>query len=667
MVGSPASNRPIRFGVYEVDLRTGELRRQGLRIKLQEKPFQVLAILLEHAGDIVTREELREKLWPEDTFVDFDNSLNTAMSKLREALGESAGSPRYVETLPRRGYRFIGHIEPPGEIASPAPPMTPATDSTASEGSNGSARAAMVAPEAIGAAPIPAAPVAVSDAAAPPGRVGARLALLALAALVALSGWLAWRQWGHTARLSAGKIRLAVLPFQNMSGDPEQDYLSEGLTEEMIAQLGRLQPQRLSVIARTSAMQYRNSQKSIGVIGRELRVEYVVEGSVRRANGRVRITAKLIQVADQMQLWAENYDREAADVLAVQTEVAHRIAAELAVELLPAPGNVAAGKNRRDLTTTPAAYEAYLKGRFFWNKRTEGDIRKSIEYFQQAIEQDPKYAPAWSGLADAYIVLETYSSVSANETLPKARQAALKAIALDGSLAEARNSLAGIRHLEWDWKGAEAEFRWAHELNTNYATAHQWFSELLTMLGRQEEAVAAARRAQEIDPLSVIINHVLAFNLYAARRFDEAIVQYRKTLEVDPTFDSARFALANTYEQKGLYKEAIEEWRILISSAGRSEEADEFVRVFQQSGFPAVLKKRYEQLVERSRRGEFVQPLLMARISLKLGRNDEAFHWLEKAFAERRQRLGYLKVDPVYDPLRKDSRYISLVKRIGLP
>jgi TolB-like protein/DNA-binding winged helix-turn-helix (wHTH) protein/tetratricopeptide (TPR) repeat protein len=656
MLESSENPRLARFGLYEVDLRTGELRKQGLKIRLQEKPFQILSILLERRGDVVTRKELRERLWPEDTFVDFDNSLNTAMSKLREALGESAGSPRYVETLTRRGYRFIAPVEllePEAEVSKPTLSALPGPTAPAAIENLDS-----VPPTYLLESPVPA---AAGPAIEHWRRSWITVATIGVGILLAYFFYVAWVRWKAGPPSTSGRIRLAVLPFKNMSGDPEQEYLSEGLTEEMIAQLGRLHP-RLAVIARTSAMQYAGTNKSINQIGNELDLDYIVEGSVRRAEDRVRITAKLIQVSDETQLWVEHYERGAADVLALQSEVARRIAGSLAVELLPARR----GPPGLSATTTPAAYEAYLKGRFFWNKRREEPLRKSIEYFQQAIQHDPRYAPAYSGLADAYIVLETYSALSAKQTLPLARAAATKALELDDSLAETRTTLAAIRQLEWDWTGAEAEFRRALELNPNYATARQWYSEYLTMVGRIDEAVAEAKLAQELDPLSIIINYVLGYNLYVARRYDEAIVQYCKALEIDPTFYAARFAVANTYEQKAMYAEALAEWQGIMIDGGRKEEAEELGRVFARSGYASVLKQRHLQLIERSKK-EYVESLLIARLCLKVGRRDEAFEWLEQAYQERRQRLGYLKVDPVYDSIRSDPRYLDLLRRIGLP
>lgn len=641
MIATMTSARWVRFGVFEVDLRSGELRKQGAKIKLQEKPFQILALLLERSGDVVTREELREKLWPEDTFVDFDNSLNTAMSKLREALGESAGSPRFIETLPRRGYRFIGEVAP-------------------AEGENGTRPASAAGEvEQRPAVEMVAAPTPATSPPARPVRQSRRWLLvggLAAAVIVASSvgSYLIWRSDGRVRSIT-GRAKLVVLPFKDLSGDPEQAYFTEGLTEEMISQLGRLNPDRLSVIARTSAMQYRNTTKDVGRIARELGVDYVLEGSLRRSTGRLRITAQLIDAREQTQLWSETYERDQADTLALQSDIAKRIASSLALELLPS----------RDARRNPQAYEEYLRGRFLWNKRNEPAIRRSIDHFREAIARDSGFASAHSGLADAYIVLETYSSVSAVETLPKAKEAALRALQLNPNSAEAHNSLAAVHHLEWNWTDAEKEFRQAIELNPNYATARQWYAEMLTMRGRLDEALREARRAQELDPLSVIITHVLGYTYYVRHQFDEAIAEYRRALSLDPVFYGARFGIANTYEQKGMYKEAVAEWTDMMTRGGRKSESEELIRAFESGGFPQVIRIRHRQLLDRTR-NEYVAPLLAARVAIKAGQIDVAFDWLEKAFAERRQQIGYLKVDPVYETIRSDPRYKSLLSRMHL-
>lgn len=516
------SLKALRFGPFEADLRAGELRKNGLRLKLQEKPFQILALLLERAGDVVTREELQQRLWPEDTFVDFDNSLNTGISKLREALGESASLPRYIETIPKRGYRLIAPVMPiygngnGNGHGSPGPTVAVGDQEPVWNERETEEPAAVVPAEAVppppagsgeGTATCSLAPpaIAIEGVAGQPRRPGAhfvRTRLLAAGALLSLlAGVAVLVRPLFNARPVPGRIMVAVLPFANLSGNPDEDYFSDGMTEEMIAQLGALRAERLGVIARTSALKYKGTHKDVAEIGKELNVEYLVEGSVRRRDGHVRINVRLIQVRDGTELWTESYERGLADVMGIQKEVAQRVARSLALELLPRQPATAAVKHAPE----PAALDLYLRGRFFWNKRTEQDIRRSIELFRAAIDKDNEFARAYSGLADAYIVLETYSRAKGTETRPLAREAAMKAVQLDPESAEAHTSLAGIRHVEWDWAGAEREFRRAIELNRNYATAHQWYSEYLAMLGRHEEAIAEARRAVELDPLSPVV------------------------------------------------------------------------------------------------------------------------------------------------------------------
>ncbi len=466
--------RILRFGVFEVDLRSGELRKHGLKIKLQEKPLQVLATLLEHPGDVITREELRRKLWSEDTFVDFEHSINIALNKLRAALSDSAKNPRFVETLARHGYRFI-------------------------------------------------APVDKRVQASPP----------------------------------SGKVMLAVLPFENLSNDPRQNYFSEGLTEEMITQLGRMHPRRLGVIARSTAMHYQGTQKRADQIGQELGVGYILEGSVRRAIDRVRITAQLIQVSDQTHLWAETYDRKLADVLDIQREVARRIAKSLAVELLPDQQTALSRTSTRD----SEAHEAYLKGRYFWNKRTEEGFQKAIVHFEQAIARDPDYALAYTGLADCYETLALYGGLLPREAALRAKTAASKALEIDGKLAEAYTSL-GFAQLQfdWDWPGAEREFKQALDLNPNYVTGHHWYGLFLALMGRFEEAFAQMRHCLDLDPLSLVLNSHLGWFLYYAHRFEEAIKQFCKTLEMDQSFPVTNYLLGLAYLKKEMINEAISEF-----------------------------------------------------------------------------------------------------------
>ncbi len=584
MEESTRLQRAVRFGAFEVDLRAGEVRKRGLKIKLQEKPFQILAMLLERPGEIVTREELRKKLWPADTFVDFDHSLNTGINKIREALRDSADNPRFVETLARRGYRFVAPVDELGQASRPRPK--------------------------------------------PP----------------------------------AEKIRLAVLPFHNLSADPEQEYFSEGMTEEMIAHLGRLHPQRLGVIAGNSAMRYKHTDRGIDQIGHELGVDYILAGSVRRAADRVRITAQLIQVSDQTHLWAEIYERQLADVLAIQSDVAGRIARSLTVELLPAQQAALA----RASTTNSEAYEAYLKGRYHWNKRTEEGLKKAIEYFEQATAKDPEYALAYAGLAECLSVLGWYSLHPPKESVPIAKAAATKALEIDNKLAEAHTSLASAKmYYDWDWLGAEREFKLALELNPNYATAHHWYGDYLVMMGRFAEASTELERAHELDPLSLIINKTTGDPFYYGRQYDQAIEHFRKIIEAEPNFYVTHIFLGWAYEQKGQFPEAIAEFE----TASRLDDSPVILaalgRAYAVSGKRGEAQKVLEELKELSQR-RYVSPYLMAIIYTGLRKKDQAFEWLEEAYQDRSDWLAWLKVDPRLDSLRSDPRFTDLLGRVGL-
>jgi TolB-like protein/Tfp pilus assembly protein PilF len=450
---------------------------------------------------------------------------------------------------------------------------------------------------------------------------------------------------------------LAVLPFDNLSADPEQEYFSDGMTEEMIAHLGRLQPDRLGVIARTSAMHYKGIDKRVDEIGRELGVDYILEGSVRRAAERVRITAQLIQVSDQTNLWAENYERELADVFAVQNDVAERIADSLMLELLPAQQDRLANAPR----VNPEAREAYLKGRYYWNKRTEEGLKRGLTYFQQAIEMDTTYAPAYAAVADSYSALASNQFLPPEAGYPKERVAALRALEIDDTLAEAHTSLAAVIHLyDWDWSGAEKEYKRALALDPGYATAHHWYALFLSWLGRHDEAIREIEQARRLDPLSPKISANAGVVFYYARRYDQAISALRKALDLFPDDVNSHLQLGTIYLQKGLYEQAVVEFSTATDAhellacahamAGRRDEA------------LAAL----DELKEQSRR-RYTSPGDFAVVYAALGEREQAFLWLEKAFDERDGWMLYLKVAPLFDPLRTDPRFQDLVRRVGLP
>jgi TolB-like protein/tetratricopeptide (TPR) repeat protein len=466
-------------------------------------------------------------------------------------------------------------------------------------------------------------------------------------------------------RADAGRIRsLAVLPLENLSGDPSQDYFADGMTEALITDLGKIR--ELRVISRTSVMQYKGKQKRLGDVAQELRVDAVIEGSVARTEGRVRVTANLIEASTDRHLWAEIYDRDLHDVLSVQSEFAEAIAREVQAKLTTQEHARISHVRRVD----PEAHELYLRGRFFWNKRSPEAVKKSIEYFEQAIAKDPYNALAYSGLADSYNVISSFNLLPPKEAFPKAREAATKAIQLDESLAEAHTSLAVVKAAyEWDWPDAEREYKRAIELNPGYANAHYWYAfTVLTRLGRFEEAIAEMNRALELDPFSLIINTNLGWIFYYAHRYDDALEQCRKVLDLDSTFASAHVRMVQAYEQKGMFDHAIAETEKLIPlrKEERPEDIDALWKAYRTSGAKGYWRQRLGS-VQGQFKHHYVSPAFVASIYASLGEKEQAFSWLEHAYAERDNWLTYLKVDPRFDTLQLDPRFHDLLRRVGLP
>jgi TolB-like protein/Tfp pilus assembly protein PilF len=459
-------------------------------------------------------------------------------------------------------------------------------------------------------------------------------------------------------------MMLAVMPFQNLTGDPEQEYFADGLTEELITKLGRLHPARLGVIARTSVMGYKHSDKRLDQIGRELGVQYVLEGSVRRAGDRVRITAQLISVADQSHLWADDYDRKLQDVLTVQDDVAIAVADQTQLKLDPVEQTGLA----RGRTVNPEAYEAYLRGRFFWNQRTEAGFRKSIEYYETAIAKDPTFAQAYAGLADSYLLLGGYGFEPQKVAMPKARVAALKALAMDDRLADAYTSLAMIsQQYEWNWQEAENDYKRAIELNPNYSVAHHWYGDgYLAGVGRTDEAIAELRQAQELDPLSLVIATDLAKRLCFAGKYDEGMERFRKILEIDPDFFVAHYFMSQAYEQRGFYPEAIAEVEKIRSPDSFRSVTGQLGHIYALQGRRREALQAVDELQRRSKQ-TYVDPWYIAIIYVALGEKDVALTYLEKAYEQHSPGMNGLKIDPVYAPIRSDPRFADLMRRVGLP
>jgi len=639
----------LRFGAFEADLQSGELRKSGLRIRLPDQSFQILAMLLNRPGDVVTREQLRLTLWPNGTFVDFDHSLNTAIKRLRDALGDSAESPRFVETLARRGYRFVAPVEA----------VTPGTSLSGREWAKGTGEGAHLDAGA------------VHDIETLSRRgyrfVGAvrrfpRTAL-GIAAVTLLASLVAAGLFYKFAARSKTIGSVAVLPFVNASGDPNAEYLSDGITESLINSLSQLT--QLKVMSRDATFRYKGKETDAQTIGRELRVQAVFKGRVTQRGDNLEISAELVDARDDSHIWGEQYSRKASDIFALQGEITREMTGALRVRLT--------GEDEKRLTKSftanPEAYQDYMKGRYWWNKRTREGLNKGIEYFQQAIAKDPTYALAYSGLADCYILLPVYGLLPPNEAYPRAREAALKALEIDDTLAEAHTSLARVKaEYDWDWSGGERDFQRAIEFNPSYATAHQWYGDVLETMGRPEKAVAEYKRALELDPLSLIMNRGLGQALIYVRQYDQAIEPLQKTLELDPYFPGTHRFLGRAYLQKSMYKEGIAEMeKEMVVSPGFPWNLSMLGYAYAVAGRRAEAQKVLDKLNELSKQ-EYLPAGCTARIYSGLGEKDKAFKWLEKAYEERSIGLGgmAIKVDPLWDPLRSDPRFADLLRRMNL-
>ena len=563
----------LRFGNFEADFRAGELRKRGVKLKLQEQPLRILEILLEHPGEIVTRDELRQKIWPAHRFVDFEQGLYNAIRRLRDTLADSAEKPRFIETISRRGYRFIGSIE------------------------------------------------------------------------------------ANRPRIDS----LAVLPLENISGDPEQEYFAEGLTEALITTLAKIG--ELRVVSRTSAMRYKRAEKTLREIARELDVDAVVEGTVLRSENRVRITARLITVPSETQLWAESYERDLRDVLVLQADVAQAIAREVRVKLAP----VDQARFSKPRPVNPEMYEAYLRGRYHWIRRSADGLGKAIQYFQQAISEDPTYPAAYAGLADCLSVLGWWGFASPENGCGKAKLLAQKALEMDRNLAEAHASLAFATMLyDYDFVRAERGFERSIELNPRYAPAHQWFGAYLAWMGRYEESIAEFKRANRLEP-HAIINQNLGFFYFNYRRYDEAIEQFEKALELDPGLAPAHCLLGLTYAYSGMHDAAIAAGKKAVElSQGATLFIGALAEIFAATGYREDAERTLGELNMLSMH-RYVSPYDVARIHAALGNKDEALKYLESGYRERAAFMIWLKIDPRFDDMRSDPRLQDLLRRMNFP
>lgn len=617
-------NGLYEFGEFRLNATRRTLEQGQELVALTPKAFEILLILVESAGQVVGKDELMKAVWP-DSFVE-ESNLTQTVFMLRKALGQ-ARDQGYILTVPGRGYRFAAEVKAVG-----IPPQGEAPTDAGVEATESSGRRAML------------------------RRWWPALPLIAG---VLVLGVLAYYKWLRPRPVPAGRTMLAVMPFQNLTGDSAQEYFSDGMTEEMIGRLGNLDPQHLGVIARTSVMLYKSNPKPLDQVGRELGVQYVLEGSVRRDTEKLRITAQLINVKDQTHLWARDYDRPAKDLLAVQQEITQEIADELKLTLDAAPSrNVTAERAAVSQSTSYEAYDLYLEGRYFLSKRTKEGFPQAADYFQQAIAKDGSYARAYAGLADTYALMSTWEQGPANELMSQARAAALRALALDESLAEAHASLGLIaENYDYDWQTAEKEFRRAIQLDPGYATGHQWYAECLSWQGRFEEALAESERARQLDPLSLIIATDHASIFYLSRQYDVAIAQSRTVLAMDASFQRAHGILSHSYVQSGRFPEALGE-----AEFGLSEP--------EAWGWRAYVYGRWNHKAEAEHalhRLEELSPQpsrwhLLAYIGT--GRNDLAIQLLQKDFALHSPLMATLKTDPDFDPLRSDPRFQQLLARV---
>jgi TolB-like protein/DNA-binding winged helix-turn-helix (wHTH) protein/Tfp pilus assembly protein PilF len=636
-----------RFGDFTLDAHSRVLRRGGNPIPLTPKAFDVLLLLVESAGEVVTKEELMTAVWP-NNFVE-DSNLTQTVFMIRKALGETPNQ-RHILTAQGQGYRFVSEIRT-------------SQDNNESEG-------LQVLLEDEGADQRPTRKSGTKRE----HVVGSSLReamkhlpsthLFLAASILLFSGVAAWYVGSRllSPKLNSGRVMLAVLPFQNLTGDPGQEYLNDGLTEEMLTQLGNLDPQHLGIIARTSVMHYKGSSAPLEQIARELGVQYVIEGSLRRDADRVRISVQLIQTQDQSHLWAREYDRQLRGLLSVEGEIAQDVASEIQLRL---------GKHepitlRRAETDTNSyeAYDLYLRGLYFWNKRWEG-FHQAADYFQQAIDKDPNYARAYASLANTHALMSTWLEGAPDELMPKARAAALKALQLNERLPEAHVALALVAEsYDYDWNTSEKEFRRAIELDPNYSTAHQWYGEGLSWQGRFKEALAESDRARQLDPVSLIVASDRGAVLFRARQYDRAIAQYRAVLEMDPRFLHSFDYLLFSYLRSGHFSEALDEinryirpiapeWAagdeaIVYGQWGRSEEMKRALKNFE--GYSAITQKNW---------------YLTLKICANTEQTDEAIAALQDLVALHSHVIPTLKTEPFYDPLRTDPRFQELLRRAG--
>lgn len=631
-MATSASSKPVqRFGAFEVDPRSRELRRKGHRVRMQDQPLEILLLLLERRGEVVTRDELKLRLWPADTFVESDDGINTAVRKLREVLGDSAEKPVYIETIPRRGYRFIGPVE-----IAPAEPETPVMAEVSAE------------------SPIQRSPQMSTTRRRWLGWIGASALMVAV---IAGALWMGRRPHRREPADSAALTSLAVLPFANLSGDSSQDYFADAMTEELTSDLGKISA--LRVISRTSAMRYKKTQKTALEIARELNVDGLIEGSVVRSGDRVRITAQLIDARVERHIWSESYERDLKDALALQSDVARAIAGQVRAVITPAEHE----RLQQPVPINPEAYNASLLGTYFARKHSKAAINKAIEHFQDAIRIDPNYARAYAGLANAYFEREIWGGLGIGKSIGEIRAATAKALQLDETLPEGHALLARIHfEFDWDWQGTETEYKRAIELNPNRADTYGLYAFYLQTMSRHEEALAAAHRAVELDPVYPAAYSDEGRIEYRARQYEKAVSSYQHALDLEPDFVPALSRIVDAYERLGKFDQA-------LAAAKHFQETtnDPGSGLLKLALVYARMGRRHEaiELVRRAENKDPENHLEAIAIYAALGYSDRALTILQKAVDDRSV-LPFVFVDPRLDPLRSNPRFQELCHRVGL-
>ncbi|HYG63533.1 MAG TPA: winged helix-turn-helix domain-containing protein [Thermoanaerobaculia bacterium] len=636
---APEPKTRLRFEDFELDPESGDLRRGGETVKLAPQPFRILALLAQRAGEPVSRDEIRRQVWGEETYVDFERGLNFCISQIRAALGDDAQSPRFVQTLPRRGYRFIAPVERVPKAAIP-----------------------QLVEEAVEAPPAPLPLPQVPRLGSQPSR----LLAWAVAAVLGLLLVIAFVAWRHRDGGTEPRLMIAVLPFEDLSAGPPEEYWSDGLTGELIAQLGRVRPERLGVIARTSVMAYKGARRDVEELGDELGVDYLLEGSVRRAGDRVRITAQLVHADDRTQLWSETYDRDRRDVLDVQAEVGAEVVRALQLELLP--------ESARQPRTPPdpRAWDDYLRGRYLAHRGDHESLRRSLDPYERAVRREPAFAEAHAAMADALHRLVMSGGLSPRQGYPRAEAAARRAVALDSGLAEAHAVLGAILFwYRWDWPAAERELRRALELNPSLPEARHDYGFFLIARGRADEGLDQVDRARDLDPLSARANVDVGWAAIGARRYDEAVARSQRTLELVPGFGEAQFCMEQAYTLQGLHREA---WRLASTRWARADATPGERAAIERLGLETrepeeALRAFYlwnlQRLEAAAAQGSQVNSASVASLWAFVGNEDRAFDWLEKAVEERSPTLTLLAVHPSWDGLRADPRFAELLKKVG--